>query len=447
MSKILIITYYYKQKNAMASIRGIKLAKYLAQQGNEVTVLTSMQKDTWTKKVEKVELDEYISEIYCKENKLWRIIFGYLEKRNRKAKENIHSSKLQDSNKIITENSIKSKMIKMLRWIFYFSIAILEDITLFIEMRKEFKKLESPKYDVVIATYPTYGALLMGNYLKSKKKCNTYVADFRDPLYNPSFRNNYFEKKYDEYCQLYTLKKADKVICVTEGIKKGILEFINDRKYTYLSGKISVIYNGYDIDDIKLNSNQVNIEKEKINFVYTGTLYHGKRTVEVLADILQELIQEKKISKDTFVLHYAGPHSDEWEKQLGKYNLEDTICLHGFVSREYSLELQSKADALLLLTWDERGYEGVIPGKLFEYMAYKNIPILAIITGDNCNCEVSRIITESKAGISYEYGNPSKEELKKYVLELFEQNKRESSIVEQYDYRCLSQEYIKKVTN
>lgn len=51
MKKILILTYYYKHKNAMASVRAIKLAKYFSKQGYEVSVLTSSQIDTWTKNI------------------------------------------------------------------------------------------------------------------------------------------------------------------------------------------------------------------------------------------------------------------------------------------------------------------------------------------------------------------------------------------------------------
>ena len=79
--KILLISYYYKHKNAMASIRAIKLAKYFSRQGNDVTVLTSNQKDTWTKNYQAPMPSKYITEIYAPEIKRWTNISNFLSKR------------------------------------------------------------------------------------------------------------------------------------------------------------------------------------------------------------------------------------------------------------------------------------------------------------------------------------------------------------------------------
>ena len=80
---ILLITYYYKHKNAMASVRAIKLAKYFSAEGHNVTVLTSNQIDTWTKSYVEPEKDEKIAEFYAPEVKRWSLIQKYLSDRKR----------------------------------------------------------------------------------------------------------------------------------------------------------------------------------------------------------------------------------------------------------------------------------------------------------------------------------------------------------------------------
>ena len=450
MSKILIISYYYKHKNAMASIRAIKLAKYFSLEGHDVTVLTSNQRDTWTKNINQVVFDSKIKEIYCEENKFWTKIYDYLEKRK---KNKINNKNIDiESDKFVKEENVdnkilnlKNKITNIIKWSFYFLLAILEDLTLFWELKRTCNKNLEQCYEIVISTYPTYGAMMMGNYMKLKKKCKVYVADFRDPLYNPKFRPNKIEQIYDKWALCSVLKRADFIICVSEGIKKGINEFIEKYRLKIDKSNISVIYNGYDLDDIKIDSKSIKLNNKIVNFVYTGTLYEGKRTIEVLGKILEELIYENKINKADFCLHYAGPHKEEWLKQISLYGLEKNTKIYGFVSRECSLELQSQASALVLLTWDEKDYEGVIPGKLFEYMAYKSIPIIAIITGDNQNCEVSRIIDKSNCGISYEYARPDKEKMKLFILELFKSKREILAEVEVYNYKSLSKQYIKKI--
>lgn len=63
--KILIISHYYKHKNAMASIRPIKLAKYFSQFGHEVTELTSLQKDNWCQQELNPTFSTDLREIYA----------------------------------------------------------------------------------------------------------------------------------------------------------------------------------------------------------------------------------------------------------------------------------------------------------------------------------------------------------------------------------------------
>ena len=78
--KILLITYYYKHKNAMASVRAVKLAKYFSKQGHEVSVLTSNQIDTWTKNYLEPQKDDNIAEYYAPQVKRWSFIQKYLSK-------------------------------------------------------------------------------------------------------------------------------------------------------------------------------------------------------------------------------------------------------------------------------------------------------------------------------------------------------------------------------
>ena len=60
-----------------------------------------------------------------------------------------------------------------------------EDICMFKGLKAEYKRHHFEQFDAVIATYPTYGAFMMGMWMKKHRKCKRLIADFRDPLYNP----------------------------------------------------------------------------------------------------------------------------------------------------------------------------------------------------------------------------------------------------------------------
>lgn len=443
MKRVLIISYYYKHKNAMASVRAIKLAKYFSRQGCIVTVLTSNQRDTWTKNYLEPSFDSNITEIYAPEVKRWTMIKGYLDHRRtagqaKLAKQTVKTG-VSAPKEMISKPTLKSKVRSYLSWKFYFNLAKQEDICMFKGLREEYKRQNCPRYDTVIATYPTYGAFLMGSWLKKHGYCKQLIADFRDPLYNPGFRNRKQEADYDRKCLRNILNAADRVVCVSKGIANGITQ-----EFTEFRKPIHIITNGYDPDDVGENNIPVNFDKSKLHFVYTGTLYHGKRCVDMLAGVLRELIDEGTVAADSFAFEYAGPDFSELIAQLQAYGLEHTAVDHGFVSREESMAMQKSADALLLLTWNEKNYQGVVPGKLFEYMASSNVPIIALVTGDVVNSEVAQIIKESNTGCACEAAAAEDvRKLKDYVLQLINQSLDYESNADQYNYETISREYIK----
>lgn len=437
---ILIITYYYKHKNAMASVRAIKLAKYFVKAGHKVTVLTSNQVDTWTKHYLEPIPNKNVTEIYAPQIGRWDWIQKYLARRKRRGQERLQRANQKATSETVVQSkklSLKARVRKFLVWIFYFQLARQEDVCMYKGLKAEYKRHDFEQFDTVIATYPTYGAFMMGMWLKQHKKCKQLIADFRDPLYNPGFRDRKAEANYDKKCLDKIMKAADKVVCVSQGIADGIKQECSISKPT------TVITNGYDKDDVVANDIEVKFKEAKVNFVYTGTLYHGKRCVDMLAAVLRELIDEKCICKDEFSFEYAGPDYEELLNQLKVYDMEDTANDHGFVSRETSIAMQKQADALLLLTWNEKTYQGVVPGKLFEYIAIGNVPIIALVTGDVEESEVTNLIRKADAGCACEMAvTTDRQELKKFVINLFEGQVCLNEKTEEYNYQNISQRYI-----
>lgn len=442
MKKVLIASYYYKHKNAMASVRAIKLAKYLSKRGCEVSVLTSNQIDTWTKNYLTPVPDAQITEVYAPQVKRWTYIRKFLDHRMKTGQARVQKASAAEVKPAQpTRRSLKSRLRGWLGWLFYFNLAKQEDICMFKGLKKAYLAGKLPKYDAVIATYPTYGAFLMGMWMKKRGYCKQLIADFRDPLYNPGFRDKKQEADYDLRCLKKIVKTADRIVCVSKGIADGIRDAIPS-----CNKPMDVITNGFDPDDVAQNDIAVDFQKEKVHFVYTGTLYHGKRCVDMLADVLKELILEGKISKDSFTFEYAGPDFSELLNQLGAYGLEETAVDHGFVSREMSIAMQKAADALLLLTWNEKAYQGVVPGKLFEYMAIGTAPIIALVTGDVVNSEVAQLVRESKAGVACEAAAPAdRAALKEFALALFARQTSCESNVANYSYEAISSEYMKLI--
>ena len=105
--------------------------------------------------------------------------------------------------------------------------------------------------------------------------------------------------------------------------------------------------------------------------------------------------------------------SDDVLASINEFGLAPYIELVGYVSHEEALSLQRKSQILLLVEIDAAETKGIIPGKVFEYMAAKR-PILAI--GPK-GWDIIQIIQETASGKTFYYSQ--EDELKKVLLDWF----------------------------
>lgn len=415
--KILIISHYYKHKNAMASIRPIKLAKYFSQFGHDVTVLTSLQKDNWCQKELNPTYSSDIREIYAAPHwgmKYLTMLYGKLKERGQRKSKAISDNPDSESKccEARKSNKLGASIKRFLSWAFYYSVDRLENYFLTQGLINAAKREKLSGFDVVIATYPGAGVHSAGEWFKKKRKTIKFVADYRDPAYNPGGRSNKIELRHDRHVQDRAVKYADAVVCVSQGMAYGL-------KAQYPISKLPPVYvvrNGFDSEDT-MSAIPANLDTEKFNFVYTGALYQGRRTVDMLAMVLKELINEGKISINDIAINYAGPDFEELKNQLRPYGLGAAAVNYGYVSRAQSLGMQMEADMVLLLNWNDDNYTGVIPGKLYEYMS-SHKPILALIMGNKAESESAKMIEDFGLGCACEQASPEDlSKLKRYLMQ------------------------------
>jgi hypothetical protein len=105
------------------------------------------------------------------------------------------------------------------------------------------------------------------------------------------------------------------------------------------------------------------------------------------------------------------------------------------------LQELAKSQILLLPNIIAPNVKGVIPGKMYEYMALKR-PILAVAQTDS---DIAGIISETRSGITVDFNDfdTMKSVLKNY-FKLFKENglKVQSVGVEQYSRKNLTKRFI-----
>ena len=363
MKKVLIITYYWPPGSGPGVQRFLKFSKYLREFGWEPIILT-------------VENGSYPS------------VDASLEK---EVPPNLKVVKTKTFEPFQWYNLLKGKkgkstgvgMVGLQNPSLFQKLALHIRANYFIpDARKGWKKhalkaaqeiIQTDGVDAIITTGPPHSAHLIG--LELKKQTNLpWVADMRDPwttiFYNSDFPRTESTKRKDKSLEDLVLRTADAVTVVSKGLEQ---EF-SDRNST-----ISVIYNGYDEDDIPLSIPQRN---ERFTISYVGNFMPNQNS-NVLWELLVELKEEVVGFSKDLQLFFTGNVDDSIVKSVCEKGLGKQLKIAPFIPHKEAVQRMSAADVLLFVIPESKGNKLIITGKLFEYLATGN-PILSIgpVSGD-----------------------------------------------------------------
>lgn len=250
-------------------------------------------------------------------------------------------------------------------------------------------------YDCIFTTFGPIGSILVGLEAKKMRPELRWICDFRDPMVSQIMPKLFMP--FYGYLQRKSIRMADHVTTVSNGYKKRIMP----KKYV---DKCVVIPNGYDGEDRNTFA-QVKTG-EKFSFAYVGALYEGKRDLGLLFRAIRSALDAVLILEEAIEFHYAGTEGRFLRQQAAHYGLESIIKEHGQIAHDECLRLQASVRFLVMSTWNDKGEEGVFPGKLIEYMLMQK-PVVNIVGGKLPNCEVTQVIRQLGLGVSCEEADKS----------------------------------------
>lgn len=417
--KLLIISYYWPPSGGAGVQRWLKLSKYLVRLNIDVFVLTvdpeqssypvfdtSLEKDIDSRiKIYKTNSFEPIN-LYSK-------MVGK-EKVPTAGFSNVNNQKL--SQKLI--NALRSNLFipdPRVGWNNY----------AFSEAKKI---IDAYKIDNVITTSPTHSTQLIGLKLKKYYQNNIqWIVDFRDPwtdiyyykLLNHSFISHFINKNYERE----VIEKADKIVTVSNGFKSIFLS----KTERILENKISVIPNGFDQDDFK----DVDREKYKnkiFTIRYTGTMAESYQP-KVFFDGLS--IVKKQYPDIEYVFESIGILSQEIKDYIEKLEIPYTFI--SSVPHNEIVKYQASADLLLLVIPKVKKGEGIVPGKVFEYIASET-PIICI---SESNYDVNLILNDTQTGVAFD--RKSEQEIANHIISMINEDKKNVNTGHYMEYSRKSQ--------
>lgn len=286
--------------------------------------------------------------------------------------------------------------------------------------------LKNNNIDVVITTGPPHSTHLIG--LKLKEKLNVkWIADFRDPW-----------TKIDYFHQLPLTKKT---IARHQALEKRVVEKADTvlvigntmaSIYKKISKNVEVITNGYDTVSSEIKTPL----DTTFSLVHIG-LMNADRNHQILWQALQEICSENPNFKNDLQLKFVGALAEGVTKDIEKYKLKNNTTFIDYVPHHEVLNYQQSAQVLLLAVNNVPSAEGIITGKIFEYLE-ANRPILAIAP---VNGDLNEIIKNTNSGVvvGFDDAKKLKEEISKLYTNFKNNNtKVDSKNIEQYHRKELT---------
>lgn len=414
--RILIVSTFFPPLNAIASLRPYSWAKEWAREGHEVTVLTTAK-----------DQDPAVSLKLA--HGCYKLLEIPLPKFLRQAKSAYAPSSST------RKSAVKCFFEWMRQRLGIFNACRMPDFTdLWIRPALQAVKTEPP-YDVVVSTAGPYSVHILAYLLKKRGQATRWVADYRDNwsdnvFYGGLFPLNLVEKMLER--QL--LRLADAITTISP-------PFTESFKKKYRRQSVSTVFNGFDPEDLTAIDAAPAFPKDgRVRIVHTGSIYLGRRDPSPLFQALSELNRVENRLFDRLEIIFVGVNQANLQTLIDRYQVSQWVKIEGFVAREKALAMQRDADALLFLPWNDPKVDGVVTGKIFEYL-FSKTPILAIGAS---HMELSQqMILEAKAGKALH----SLDQIKTYLLDLLHQTEKRSSSIEdsflrRYDRKIIAQNFL-----
>jgi glycosyltransferase involved in cell wall biosynthesis len=398
--KILIITYYWPPAGGPGVQRWLKFAKYLPEFGWKPIIFTP--ENPSYPLLDESLLKDVPENIEVIKTKIWEP-YQLAEKLNKSNK------KFKAGQFDVGKNqSWKSKLSIWVRGNFFIPDARVFWVKPSANFLEQY--LKENKIDVVVTSGPPHSLHLIGLNLKKKLPNLKWIADFRDPWTEISYYKHLkltksSDKKHRKL-ESEVFKNADITLATS---------YTDAENFRKNGANAVCITNGFDETDASQTPKSSNSQtpKQKFTLSYIGVL-EQLRNPENLWKALDDLVKTNSDFTENFILKFAGRIDDKILDSIENSALKNHVLNLGYISHDKAIIEMAKSSLLLITNFPNESSKGIIPGKIFEYLATGK----QIISFGPNEADVSKILTETNAGKHFNYTDS--EIIKNFILEKFE---------------------------
>jgi len=436
LKKVLIISYYWPPSGGSGVQRWLKFVKYFREFGIEPIVLTIDPAFATFPNHDYSLLEEIPKGIEIHTTQASSPFELYKKVRKKDAPQAGFSGE--------KKTGLVDKAMRFIRGNFFIPDARIGWNKFALEKAKELIQLHN--IDSIVTTSPPHSTQLIG--LELKRMFNLHwLADLRDPwteiYYNQELFRTSYAKKKDYNLEQSCLKNADKIVVVSEDIKRHF-----GAKRKEILEKIHVIPNGFDETDFNNNLCQKNvtpISNSGNNLGYNSSnktiSYVGNLGEQYPVDGFLEAFSEIVKKDNEWKLYFVGNCHNGVKTLVEKLNLSKSVVFVPYVNHSEAIDFMIKARILLLIIPEIENNKGILTGKLFEYLATGN-PILNIGPKDG---DAATILKENAVSVTL---NPEEtKEIMDFILNSSPTNTPSNLSEHKFSRRNLTREMAGLILN
>ncbi|WP_354583235.1 glycosyltransferase family 4 protein [Hymenobacter sp. UYCo722] len=248
------------------------------------------------------------------------------------------------------------------------------------------------QFDAVLTSSPPHSTQLIGLELQRRHGLR-WLADLRDPwtdiYYYKDLHHTPLAAWLDARYERQVLAHADAVLVTSPETKRLFLA----KNPALPTDKFHVLPNGYDESDFRQPSQP---PRDCLRITHTGTiteLYHINRLLDAVAAAAaaHPMVPLR--------LRFVGQVSAQLRGQIAGAGLSEITEYVDFVPHAKSVQYLLESSVLLMAIPDVPRNMGILPGKVFEYLAAGK-PILCV--GPR-GCDADHLLRECGAGEALPY--------------------------------------------
>ncbi len=234
--------------------------------------------------------------------------------------------------------------------------------------RAALAEARSTMFDAIYSTSPPETAHLVAGAV-SRHTGLPWVADFRDPWMNlrllppPTPLHAAVHRRMER-----AVCRRAHVVVTTRAVEEAL-------RREHPGVRVTRIPNGYDGEDAAAVASVVP-EAGPMRIVHAGMLTQKRSAVPFL-EALHAFLARCPQARDDVRVDFIGAREDDNERALDRLGLGDVVRFRDTVPHPEVLRAERSAHVLLLIKHVDPRYDGLVPGKLYEYIGLRR-PLLAL---------------------------------------------------------------------